>query len=62
MPYKRKTCDEFHLLVDYGQGFEHETTESTRKEIRARLKEYRENCPEYPVVWRKRRVKIEGVS
>lgn len=39
---------EWHLLVNYGQGWEHEVTEDTRKEAIQRQKEYRENCPEYP--------------
>ncbi len=47
---------EFRLLVDYGQGFEHETTESTALAIRERIKEYRANCPQYPVKWRRVRV------
>lgn len=36
------------LLVNYGQGYEYEVFEETYKEARARLKEYRENCPQYP--------------
>jgi len=60
MAYKRKTQDEFRLFVNYGQGWEHETTESTHKEIRERVREYRENCPEYPVKWKMARVRIEA--
>lgn len=48
MPYVRKTQDEWQLWIDYGQGWEYETAEYTRKEIKQRQKEYRENCPEYP--------------
>lgn len=57
---KRKTKDEYQLLIDYGygDGWEHETSEDTRAEILKRVKEYRENCPEYPVKWRARRVPI----
>lgn len=58
--YKRKTQDEFILLGDYGQGFEELTAESTRLEIRQRLKEYRENDPYsrgFKIV--KKRIKIE---
>ena len=47
--YIRKTRDVYEIHVDYGygDGFEHEITESTWAEGKARLKEYRENCPEY---------------
>lgn len=48
MPYVRKTTDEYRLHVNYGQGWEYEVNESTRKAIRERRKEYAENCPEYP--------------
>ncbi len=34
---------DFVLLGNYGHGWEDLTAEETRKEIRARLKEYREN-------------------
>ena len=37
------------ILVHYGQGWEYELFEETWKEAKARLKEYRENCPQYPV-------------
>jgi hypothetical protein len=46
--YTRKTIDTWQLHVDYGQGWEHEISESTWKEMKERLKEYRENCPQYP--------------
>lgn len=60
MPRKRKTRDEYRLLVNYGQGWEHEVSESTFREIRARLREYRENAPEYPVKYTgPHRVRIE---
>ncbi len=39
---------EFEIQGDYGQGFELETCEETISEARARLKEYRENMPQYP--------------
>lgn len=54
----RKTTDTFVLLVNYGQGYEEETEEQTFKEIKERLKEYRENCPEYPCKYIKRRVPL----
>lgn len=58
--YKRKTTDEWHILVWYGShGWEHETTETSWKDARAQLKCYRENCPQYPVKLIKRRVKVD---
>lgn len=56
----RKTRDEYRLWLNYGQGWELEVTEDTGTEIRARCKEYRENCPEYPrKITGPHRVKIE---
>jgi len=37
------------IYVNYGQGWEYELFETTWKETKARLKEYRENCPQYPI-------------
>lgn len=60
MKYVRKTRDEWRLHLNYGQGFEHEVSEDTYREIRERLKEYRENCPEYArKVTGPHRVKVE---
>lgn len=59
MPYQRKTRDEYEVQGNYGHGhgWEVETTETTRKEARARLREYQENGPgAYRIV--KRRVPI----
>jgi hypothetical protein len=36
------------LFVNYGQGWEYEIFETTWREMRDRLREYRENCV-YPV-------------
>ena len=58
MAYKRKTYDDWQLHVNYGQGFEHEISEETRKEVKQRQKEYRENCPEYATKIVYKRVKI----
>ncbi len=60
MGYIRKTKDEYVLLANYGygHGFEEEITESTYKEIKDRLKEYRTNAPEYSYKYKKIRVKI----
>lgn len=60
MTYQRKTRDEWRLWIDYGQGWEHETTEDTGTLIRTRCREYRENCQEYPrKITGPHRVKIE---
>ena len=59
MPYQRKTKDEYQLHIDYGQGWEHEISEDTRAEIKARVREYRDNCPQYPVRVVKRRIRQE---
>jgi len=53
----RKTVDMFELHVNYGQGYEHEISEYTRTEIKQRLAEYRENCPQYHAKSKKVRVK-----
>lgn len=59
MVYQRKTCDVWYLWVNYGQGYELELTEETREEARQRLKEYKENCPQYPCYISKHRERIE---
>ncbi len=51
---------EYRLFVNYGQGWEHETTESTLADIRQRESEYRANVPQYPVKWSKHRVLTEA--
>jgi hypothetical protein len=53
----RTTRDEWHVLVHYGHGWEHETTEATWAAARAQVRVYRDNTP-YPVKTLKRRVKI----
>jgi hypothetical protein len=58
MAYIRKTTDEYQLLANHGQGWEHETTEQTRAEIKERLKEYRANAPQYSYKIVTKRVKI----
>lgn len=48
MAYIRKTEDVFYILGFYpGYGWEEETAETTREEAKQRLREYRENQPEY---------------
>lgn len=56
--YKRKTQDEYAIQGNYGQGFEDVITEDNYKEARLRLKEYRENEPQYCHRLVKRRIKI----
>jgi hypothetical protein len=60
MAYKRKTRDTWELHVNYGfgHGWEHELTEYARSEAKQRLKEYRENCPQYPAKVIKKRERI----
>lgn len=55
MAYQRKTEDSYQILVNYGQGWEHECTERTRKEAREQKQTYQANCPEYPVKIRYKR-------
>ena len=56
--YKRKTKDEYEIRGYYGYGWECVTTEETRKEAIARLKEYRKNEPGTAFTYIKKRVKI----
>lgn len=56
---QRKTRDVFELWVNYGCGFEYEVGEDTNEEIRQRKREYRENCPQYPVQIRRKREYIQ---
>lgn len=55
--YKRKTSDVWRLYVNYGQGWEHETTEETYSAYKENRKAYIENC-KYPQRWKKGREKI----
>ena len=59
--YERKTKDVFVLEVDYGygDGWEYVLEEDTKLEANKRLKEYRENCPQYSARIRKRRVPLK---
>lgn len=54
-----KTRNEWWLMVNYGfgHGWEHETTETSEKEGKDRLKEYRANAPQYQYRLDKKRVK-----
>jgi hypothetical protein len=57
--YQRKTETEYQLWANYGQGWEHETTEDDYQALKEQIKTYKENCPEgrYKMVFK--RVKIE---
>lgn len=44
MAYVRKTYDEYEIVTNYGYGWEVECTESSMKEARQRVREYRENA------------------
>ena len=59
MSYKRKTEDVWQCYVNYGEGFELETTESTFNEYKVNKKAYKENC-QYPHYWKKTRENIEN--
>lgn len=56
----RTTRTEYEVLGAYGQGWEVVTTEDTRAEARARLKEYNDNEPGIAHIIRTRRVKTDG--
>ena len=56
--YIRTTQDVWELYVNYGQGWEYELGEYSRKEIRDRVKEYRQNLPRYATKVVKKREKI----
>lgn len=53
---------EYRLYVNYGQGWEHEVSDDSISGIRQTTREYRENCPQYPVKWRRVRVDRPVVS
>jgi hypothetical protein len=62
MTYVRLTRDEWRVEQNfgygYGDGWEEVCVEETHAEGRARLREYRENQPEYPARLRKVRVPL----
>lgn len=61
MPYIRKTKDEYVVVGNYGygDGWEDLTSEDNRTDAKQRLKEYRENEPQYDHRLIKRRVKLK---
>lgn len=62
MTYRRKTRDEWNVQGSYGCGWEDVTAEDSYREARARLREYRENQPQYPHRLIKRRIKLEAAA
>lgn len=64
MAYKRKTRDVWNIEANYGygHGWEVEYSEYSFREAKERIKEYRENCPQYPVRIIKKRERIEDLT
>ncbi len=60
MAYQRKTIDLFIVEGLYFGQWEEETAETTRAEGIARLKEYRDNMPEYAHRLIKKRERVEA--
>jgi hypothetical protein len=46
--YVRKTVDEWQLWINYGDYWEFETAEESRRDAIQQQKCYRENCPQWP--------------
>jgi len=57
--YVRKTRDEWEIQQRTECGWETVCTEESYTEAKARVREYRENQPEYPVRRKLVRVRIE---
>jgi hypothetical protein len=64
MAYQRKTRDAWEVQGDYGVGFGFEcvTTETTFREARDRVREYRENEPGVPFRLHRTRERIETAA
>jgi hypothetical protein len=62
MAYVRKTRDVWEVQGNYGQGWECVTAEDTWKEARERVREYRENEPQYPHQVKLVRERIKQIS
>lgn len=62
MAYKRKTKDYWEVQGNYGpaHGWEMVTCEDSYSEARQRLREYRENEPQYSFRLRTKRERIEA--
>lgn len=64
MSYTRKTRDIWNIqqYTGYGYGWETVCAEDRWKDARERLREYRENQPEYPVRAKRCRERVEEAS
>ena len=60
--YVRRTKDVWKLFVDYGQGYEYELSEESLSEAKQRVREYRENCPQYPTKIKRCREKLAEIG
>jgi len=58
--YVRRTIDEFEIQTKYNGVWECVTTEKTMKQAKQRLKEYRENEPQYCHRIKLKRIKLLG--
>ena len=59
MAYQRKTRDYWSIEQHTSEGWEEACAENSIKKARERVREYRENQPEYPVRMKWRRERIE---
>ena len=59
--YTRKTRDEWQIMASYGQGYEVENTENTRRDGLRSLREYRENGSGHYTM-RVRRVPLDSLA
>ena len=59
MAYVRKTVDTWEIQGFYYCSWELETTETSRKDAKERIKEYRQNMPRIPHRIIKKREKIQ---
>jgi hypothetical protein len=56
---KRKTRDCWRFFVDYGSGWEYETTGYTLQDMKRNRRAYQENCS-YPLMIKRGRDRIEN--
>jgi len=56
--YVRKTRDTWQLWINYGYGWEHETTELSRADKREQDRCYAQAVPQYPRKWITKRERI----
>ena len=60
MAYIRKTEDEYEIQGNYGYGYECVNTETTLKDARRSIREYKENERSIPFKVVKKRVKLDA--